>query len=44
MILNIDHTWTALVRLRVLLLRRPQVSTDPPPIRPTPSGNAGSGS
>ena len=33
MILNIDKSWTRLVRLRAMILRRPQVTTDRPPVK-----------
>lgn len=38
--LNIDKSWTRLVALRAQLLRRPQVTTDRPPVavRPVHSG------
>lgn len=36
MILNIDRNWTRLVALRCKLLRRPQVTTDRPPIPVSP--------
>ena len=32
MILNIDKSWTRLVALRAKVLRRPQVTTDRPPV------------
>jgi hypothetical protein len=31
-ILNIDKSWTRLVALRAWVLRRPQVTTDRPPV------------
>ena len=34
-LLNIDHTWTWLVKLRSWVLRRPQVTTDPAPMPTT---------
>ena len=38
MILNIDKSWTWLVSVRATLTRRPQVTTDRPPIRVKASG------
>jgi hypothetical protein len=36
MIFNIDKSWTWLVSVRAKLTRRPQVTTDIPPIPVTP--------
>ena len=36
MILNIDKSWTWLVAMRAKLLRRPQVTTDRPPLTAKP--------
>lgn len=36
MILNIDKSWTWLVAMRAKITRRPQVTTDRPPIPVSP--------
>ena len=37
MILNIDKSWTWLVAMRARLTRRPQVTTDRPPVSVKPN-------